>query len=82
MCYRYWTASSLPVGVAERYAACALAARAHTFVVVGAFVAGGVADAGGGLTEGVVCWGAAYTEATRPRTAPTTFWNCTMVVRY
>jgi hypothetical protein len=48
-------AFSLPFGMAERYCACALAARAHGAVAAGAFVVAAVAEAGGVFTKGVLC---------------------------
>lgn len=48
-------AFSLPFGMAERYCACALAARAHGAVAAGAFVVIVVAEAGVVFTEGVLC---------------------------
>jgi hypothetical protein len=48
-------AFGLPFGTAERYCACALAARAHGGVAVGTFVVVTVAEAGGVFVEGVLC---------------------------
>lgn len=41
--------------MAEKYCACALAARAHGAVATGAFVVVVVAEVGVVLTEGVLC---------------------------
>ena len=48
-------AFSLPFGTAEKYCACALAARAHGAVAAGTFVIVAVAEAGGVFAEGVLC---------------------------
>ena len=48
-------AFSLPFGMAEKYCACALAARAHGAVAAGAFVVVAVAEANDVFTEGVLC---------------------------
>jgi hypothetical protein len=48
-------AFNLPFGTAEKYCACALAARAHGAVATGTFVVVAAPEAGGVFVEGVLC---------------------------